>query len=53
MIINDDYDIVNSEFYITINPNIAKLTSIVIITNLNYKFDFTVSRSFASLLSFN
>ena len=53
MFINGDYDIINSKFHITISLNIAKLTSIVNITNPNYKADFTASKSFASLLGFN
>ena len=53
MIINGDYDNVNTEHYITISPNKSKLTSIINITNSNYKVDFTVSKSFAPLLGFN
>src|SRR6266496_846228 len=52
MVINGDYNDTNSEFYITILPNKIKLSSIVNITHLNYKVDFTVPKSFASLLGF-
>ena len=52
MIINGDYDLVNSKFYITISPNKSKLTSIINITNPDYKVDFSVSNSLASLLGF-
>jgi len=49
---NGDYDIENNSFYITISPNTSYLTSIVNITNPNYKVDFSVSKSFHSLLGF-
>ncbi len=52
MVINGDYNVANSEFYITILPNKIKLSSIVNITHPNYKVDFTVPKSFASLLGF-
>ena len=53
MVINDDYDKVSGQFYITINPNTTTLKSIVNITNPNYKVDFSVANSFADLLGFN
>lgn len=37
MIINGDYDNINSKAYITISPNNSKLTSIIHIDNPNYK----------------
>ena len=52
MVINGDYDRINEEFYITITPNTSKLTSIINITQSNYKVDFTVTNSFADLLGF-
>ncbi len=52
MVINGDYDVANSKFYIEIIPNKIKLSSIVKITDPNYKVDFAVTKSFASLLGF-
>src|SRR6266568_8134161 len=52
MVVNCDYNVANSEFYIEIIPNKIKLSSIVKITNPNYKVDFAVTKSFASLLGF-
>src|SRR6266568_225572 len=52
MVINGDYDVENSKFYIEIIPNKIKLSSIIKITNPNYKVDFTISKSFASHLGF-
>jgi len=39
-------------FYISIIPNKIKLSSIVHITNPNYKVHFSIIKSFASLISF-
>jgi len=52
MIINGDYDDIKAQFYIAVVPNKIKLTCIVHITNPNYKVDFTVPKSFATLLGF-
>jgi len=52
MTINGYYDDIETEFYISIIPNKIKLSSIVHIFNPNYKIDFNVSESFASLLGF-
>ena len=52
MIIQDDYDKVNNQFYINIFPTATKLTSIIEINHPDYKVDFNISNSFASLLGY-
>lgn len=52
MIINGDYDVDNSSFYIDIQPNISKLTSIIFITNPTYQVDFSQSNTIGPLLGF-
>ena len=52
MIINDDYDSANNEFYITITANVSELKSIVNIANALYQVDFSVENSIGSTLGF-
>ena len=54
MVINGDYNNVpTSEQYITIFPNISKLTSIIRITNPSYEVDFRNPNTIGSLLGFS
>lgn len=53
MVINGDYDADNNLFYIHIQPNVSKLTSIVNITNPTYQVDFRPANTIGSLLGFN
>lgn len=53
MKINGDWDITNSVYYITVLANISTLKSIIDITNVDYKIDFTISNSVRSILGFN
>jgi hypothetical protein len=52
MIVNNDYNIDNNEFYITITANTSKLSSIIEISNQSYKIDFTVANSIGPTLGF-
>jgi hypothetical protein len=45
MIINDDYDKVNSTFYINISANISTLKSVIEIANQSYQIDFSITNS--------
>ena len=51
MKINGDYDSVNDMPYITIEPNLSRLTSEIHLNN-GYKVDFTTTNSLASVLGF-
>ena len=52
MKINGDYDIANDVPYITLSPNLSRLTSEIEITN-NYKVDFNIPNSLGNLLGFD
>ena len=53
MAVNGDYDSVHQVFYIDISANITKLTSIVNITNENYKVDFRGRVNIGSVLGYS
>lgn len=53
MVLNDDYDKQNNEFYVSIAANVSELKSIVHISNRSYQVDFTVENSVGSVLGFD
>ena len=52
MVSDGDYDTVKDEFYIKITVNVPESKSIINITNLAYRVDFTVENSIGSTLGF-
>ena len=52
MIINNDFDAANNEFYISITANIPELKSVVNITNKTYLVDFNTENSIGPTLGF-
>ena len=52
MIVNDDYDSFNNEFYINITTKIVESKCIINITNQNYKGDFGIKNSIGETLGF-
>jgi len=52
MIVNGDYDLINDESYINIEPNVAELESILIIKNPKYKVSFGGKNNIGKLLGF-
>jgi len=53
MAVNGDYDKKNNSFYINITANVTKLTSIINITNEDYKVDFGVASSIGGVLGYS
>lgn len=52
MTVNNDFDDVNGEYYITISPNMSELKSLIEIKHELYQIDFTIENSIRSILGF-
>lgn len=50
---NGDWDAANNDYYISVSANTSTLKSIVDVTNVSYKIDFTIENSIRTILGFN